>query len=95
MRKMTKPMILVPILLITINVKAQYLTPDERLDLTPYERESLKIQGQMQRDAEYRDTMEQIERWKQDRRRERREWMDAGKGYDSYESDSYDSDSWD
>lgn len=85
-------MILVALLLTPLSVQAQYLTPDERLDLTPYERESLKIQGQMQRDAEHRDLMRDIDRWKRNREERRREWMDIGK--DSYKShDSYDSDS--
>jgi len=82
-------MIPVSMLLVAATSAAQYLTPDERLNLTPYERESLKIQGQMQRDQEHRDLMDDLRRMKMERDERRREWMDIGKDrHDSYGYDS-------
>ena len=64
----TKPMIPMAIVLITSTATAQFLTLEEQRSMTPYERESLRIQQQIAQDSAHREIQEGLDRLERNRK---------------------------
>ena len=94
-------MIPMAIVLITSTATAQFLTPEEQRNLTPYERESLRIQEQLQQDSSHREIREGLDRLDRDNKNYNARILralrrdDSSNFDDSYGENSDSNDTWD